>query len=141
MSVLDHLNQIQNGWQIALLVGIGCVVLLFVIGIPLSCVIKNNNKLDALFTAITILFVLFAVDIFASIAGLLISSSQVSQTCYFADKYDIEQMADDYDARVIEDNKEHNPYLVCYEGYGTEEWVYYVGKPNPQAQYLIQKDG
>lgn len=140
MGILDRLTQIQNAWQIALLVGIGCIILVFIIGVPLSCIIKNNKKLDVLFTIMTIIFSLCALDIFGSLAGIFISGSQVSRTNYYADKYDIKQMADDYNAEVIEDDSEHKPYLVHYEGYGTEEWVYYVGKPNPQAQYLIQED-
>lgn len=140
MSVLDHLTQIQNAWQVALLIGIGGVVLVFIIGVPLSCMIKDNKKLDALFTVMAIVFSLCALDVFGSLAGLFISNGQVSRTNYYAGTYDIERMADDYNARIIEDDQQRNSYLVHYEGYGTEEWVYYVGKTDPQAQYLIQED-
>jgi hypothetical protein len=140
MSVLDHLTQIQNAWQIALLIGIGGVILVFIIGVPLSCIIKDNKKLDALFTVMTIVFSLCALDVFGSLAGLFISSGQVSRTNYYAGTYDIERMADDYNARIIEDDRQRNSYLVHYEGYGEEEWIYYIGKTDPQAQYLISEE-
>lgn len=140
MSVLDRLTQIQNGWTTALCMGIGFLLLVLIVGVLIVNLIKNNHILDKVFTVISVIAVICAVEIFGSLAGLFISNGQVSRTNYYADKYDIEQMTDDYDARVIEDDRNHKPYLVHYEGYGAEEWVYYVGKPDPQAQYLIQED-
>ena len=138
MSVLDRLTQIQNNWQIALVAGFVFFCLTIIIGMILACVIKSIN-VDKVFSAMTIICIIWVGTIVISIAGLVISSNQVSKTRYYSDKYDIEQMAVDYNARTIEDDQEHSPYLVHYEGYGTEEWVYYVGKPDPQAQYLIQE--
>lgn len=140
MSVLDRLTQIQNGWTTALCVGIGFLLLVLIVGIPIVSLIKNNRILDKAFTVISVIAVICAVEIFGSLAGLFISGSQVSRTNYYAGTYDIERMANDYNARIIEDDRQRNSYLVHYEGYGTEEWVYYVGKTDPQAQYLIQED-
>lgn len=139
MSVLDHLTQIQTGWGIALGAGFVFILLTFIVGIILVCAIKSLNA-DKVFSVMTIIIIICAGEIFISLAGLGISNGQVSKTRYYSDKYDIEQMVVDYNARTIEDDREHNPYLVHYEGYGTEEWVYYVGQPDPQAQYLIQED-
>lgn len=139
MSVLDRLTQIQNGWVIALGAGFVFVLLTFIVGMIIVCAIKSINT-DKVFSFMTIIIVILAGEILISIAGLVISSGQVSKTRYYPDKYNIEQMANDYNARTIEDDREHKPYLVHYEGYGAEEWVYYVGKPDPQAQYLIQED-
>lgn len=138
MSVLDRLTQIQTGWEIAIGAGFVFCLLTIIIGLILACVIKSIN-VDKVFSAITIISIICVGEIFISLAGLVISSRQVSKTGYYSDKYDIEQMAIDYNARTIEDDKEHNPYLIHYEGYGSEEWVYYVGQPDPQAQYLIQE--
>ncbi len=140
MSVLDRLTQIQNGWMIAMFAGMGFLLFfIIIIGILFACIIKNNHALDKAFTVVTVASIFCVIEIFVSLAGLFISSSQVSKTTYYADRYDIKQMANDYNARIIEDDREHNQYLVHYEGYGMEEWVYYIGKPDPQAQYLIQK--
>ena len=139
MSVLDRLTQIQNYWEIALIAGFVSIVLTFIVGMTLVYAIKSINT-DKVFSSMTIIIVILAGVILVSIVGLLISTDQVSTTRYYSDKYNIEQMANDYNARTIEDDREHKPYLVHYEGYGTEEWVYYVGKPDPQAQYLIQED-
>lgn len=136
MSVLDRLTQIQNNWQIALWAGMGVLLVTLIVGTLLACVLKNADKV---FVSISVISLICAGEIVISLAGLFISSAQVSKTRYYSDKYDIEQMAIDYNARTIEDNREHNPYLVHYEGYGAEEWVYYIGKPDPQAQYLIQE--
>jgi hypothetical protein len=139
MSVLERLTQIQNGWTTAMFIGIGFLLfIIIVVGIPLTCIIKNNRTLDKVFTVLTIICVICTVEILGSLAGLLISGSKVDRTTYYAGTYDIERMADDYNARIIEDDRQRNSYLVHYEGYGTEEWVYYVGKTDPQAQYLIQ---
>lgn len=136
MGVLDRLTHIQNNWQIALWAGMGFLLVTLIIGTLLVCVLKN---VDWVFVAISVISVICAGEIVISLAGLFISSRQVSKTRYYSDKYDIEQMAIDYNARIIEEDREHNPYLVHYEGYGTEEWVYYIGQPDPQAQYLIQE--
>ena len=138
MSVLDRLTQIQTGWEIAIGAGFVFCLLTIIIGMILACAIKSIN-VDKVFSAVTIISLICVGEIFISLAGLVISSRQVSKTGYYSDKYDIEQMVIDYNARTIEDDREHNPYLIHYEGYGTEEWVYYVGKPDPQAQYLIQE--
>lgn len=138
MSVLDRLTQIQNNWQIALWVGMGVLLATLIIGTLLACVLKKVD-VDKVFGSISVISLICAGEIIISLAGIVISNSQVSKTRYYSDKYDIEQMAIDYNARTIEDDREHNPYLVHYEGYGTEEWVYYVGQPDPQAQYLIQE--
>lgn len=137
MSVLDHLTQIQTGWEIALIAGFVSIVLTFIVGMTLVYAIKSINT-DKVFSSMTTIIVILAGEILFSIVGLLISSNQVSTTKYYPDKYNIEQMANDYNARIIEDDREHKPYLVHYEGYGTEEWVYYAGKPDPQAKYIIQ---
>lgn len=139
MSVLDRLTQIQTGWEIAIGAGFVVCLLTIIIGLILACVIKSIN-VDKVFSAMTIISLICVGEIFISLAGLVISTGQVSKTGYYSDKYDIEQMVIDYNARTIEDDREHNPYLIHYEGYGTEEWVYYVGKPDPQAQYLIQEN-
>lgn len=139
MSVLDHLTLIQTYWEIAIGAGFVLFLLTVIIGTILVGVIKSINA-DKAFSAITIVSLIWAGAVLISIAGLVISSCQISKTRYYPDKYNIEQMAVDYNARTIEDDREHKPYLVHYEGYGAEEWVYYVGKPNPQAKYLIQED-
>lgn len=138
MSVLDRLTQIQNYWEIALIAGFASIILTFIVGMILVNTIKSINT-DKVFSSMTVIIVILAGVILFSVVGLLISTDQVSTTRYYSDKYDIEQMAVDYNARTIEDDREHKPYLVHYEGYGSEEWVYYVGKPDPQAQYLIQE--
>lgn len=137
MSVLDHLTQIQHYWEIALWAGMGVILVTLIVGTLLTYVVKNADKV---FVSISVISLICAGEIVISLVGLFISSGQVSKTRYYSDKYNIEQMAIDYNARTIEDDREHNPYLVHYEGYGTEEWVYYVGKPDPQAQYLIQEE-
>ena len=139
MSVLDRLTQIQTDWEIAIGAGFVVCLLTIIIGLILACAIKSIN-VDKVFSAMTIISLICVGEIFISLAGLVISTGQVSKTGYYSDKYDIEQMVIDYNARTIEDNREHKPYLIHYEGYGTEEWVYYVGKPDPQAQYLIQEN-
>lgn len=138
MSVLDRLTQIQTYWELAIGAGFVFFLLTIIIGMILVCVIKSIDA-DKAFSAISIISIIWAGAIVISIAGLVISTGQVSKTRYYPDKYNIEQMAIDYKARTIEDDQEHKPYLVHYEGYGAEEWVYYVGKPDPQAQYLIQE--
>lgn len=136
MSVLDHLTQIQTGWQIALIAGFVAIVLTFIVGMILVSTIKSINT-DKVFSVMSVIIVILASEILFSIVGTLVSANQVSTTRYYSDKYDIEQMANDYNARIIEDDRGHKPYLVHYEGYGTEEWVYYIGKPDPQAKYII----
>lgn len=136
MDIVDRLTQIQNGWMIALVAGFVLIILTFIVGAILVATIKSINS-DRVFSIMSIIIVILAGEVLLSIVGLLVSSNQVSATRYYPDKYNIEQMANDYNARIIEDDREHKPYLVYYEGYGTEEWVYYVGKPDPQAQYLV----
>lgn len=139
MSVLDRLTQIQNGWIIAFVAGLVLIVLTSIVGTILVATTKSINS-NKVFSAMSIIIVILVGEVMFSVVGLLISSDQVSKTRYYPDKYNIEQMAVDYNARTIEDDREHKPYLAHYEGYGAEEWVYYVGKPNPQAQYLIQEN-
>ncbi len=136
MSVLDRLTQIQNGWIIAFVAGLVLIVLTSIVGTILVATAKSINS-NKVFSAMSIIIVILVGEVMFSVVGLLISSDQVSKTRYYPDKYNIEQMANDYNARIIEDNREHKPYLVHYEGYGTEEWVYYMGKPDTQAKYLV----
>jgi len=133
MSVLDRLTQIQTYWEIALWAGVGVLLVTLVVG----TILVGVTKTDKVFMPFYVIIIICAIEVVSSVAGLFISSGQVSKTRYYSGEYNIEQMAMDYNARTIEDDREHNPYLIHYEGYGTEEWVYYIGKPDPQAQYLI----
>lgn len=134
MSVLDRLTQIQNGWGVALGAGFVFILLTFIVGMIIVCAIKSINT-DKVFSFMTIIIVILVGEIVISLAGLFISSAQVSKTRYYPDKYNIEQMAIDYDARELEDNNAKDDYIIHYEGYGSEEWILFTSPKHEQNQY------
>ena len=70
----------------------------------------------------------------------------VVKTVYNASEYDMEQMAEEYHAKretiKYKQNQDSNmSYIAYYEGFGKSDWVYFEVEENPQAKFLLDKEG
>jgi len=68
----------------------------------------------------------------------------VKKTTYYSNLYDVEAMAEKYNAVVneIEYNSEKVPinHITLFSGLGNDQWVYYKIVDNEQSEFLL-KDG
>lgn len=67
----------------------------------------------------------------------------VNKTTYYASQYDIEAMAEKYNAVVKEieyDSEVPVNHITLFSGLGDDQWVYYKIVDNKQSEFLL-KDG
>ena len=125
------------------------LIIVFGIGLFLFCVFACLCDLPYTYKGKSILailaFVFGAVWVF-SIVSYGIIKVGVVKTVYNASEYDVEQMAEEYHAKretiKYKQNRDSNmSYIAYYEGFGKSDWVYFEVEENPQAQFLLDKEG
>jgi hypothetical protein len=107
------------------------------------CELPHNYKGKSILAILA--FVFGAVWVFSLVSYGIIKVGVV-RTVYSASEYDVEQMAEEYHAKqeTIEykQNQDSNiSYIAHYEGFGLSDWVYFEVEENPQAQFLLDKEG
>lgn len=134
MSVYDRLFYWVTGGFLA-------VIICFVIFLIMLTIIKimtyakrSPSEFGAIFGLALLIF--SVLGIIGGLGVMVFNFASVKQTKYPYNLYDVEQMAIDYNARIIEDTYIEQPYIVHYEGYGSDEWIYRVRKPSEQDKYL-----
>lgn len=139
MSVYDRLCYWCAGGFLACIICFVILVVMWMIIKTLTAVKHRPSEFGAIFGLALLIFSVLGV-----IGGLVVmvfNFASVKQTKYPCDMYDVEQMTIDYNARVIEVSYIDKPYIIHYEGYGSEEWIYFVRKPTEQDKYLLNGKG
>ena len=129
MSVYDTFGNIEMVATIALIV--------FVVGLIIAAII-DAVKGDSIvpYNTVKILSICALISAFIMVVNLFyVREKQYSNT-----EYDVAQMAIDYDARVVESDDAACPYISHFEGYGSEEWIYFVRKPDAQDIYRRESE-
>ena len=80
------------------------------------------------------------VGVLVSALIMIANPLYVREVQYSNTEYNVSQMAIDYDARVIESDNADCPYISRFEGYGDEEWIYFVRKSDAQDMYRRETD-
>ena len=134
MSVYDRLFNWFAGGFLALIICLVIFVIMLII-IKIMIALKRSPS-EFGFLLGLVLLIFSGLGIISGLSVMLFNYASVEQTKYPSDKYDVEQMAIDYNARIIEEDFLDEPYITHYEGYGSEEWIYFVRKPTEQDKYL-----
>lgn len=67
------------------------------------------------------------------VIGVFTLSSQCKRDKYKSDEYDVEQIANDYEA--IKKATDGDPYVVHLHGFGGDQWIYYSPENDEMAKY------
>jgi hypothetical protein len=135
MSVYDRLyNWVAGGLLTFVICLIIFLIMLTIIKIMIALKRSPHSEFGALLG--TALLIFGGLGIVVGLGVMLFNLASVKQTKYPCDMYDVEQMTVDYNARIIEVNYIEKPYIIHYEGYGSEEWICFVRKPSEQDKYL-----
>lgn len=138
MGAYDLVTTVSH--HLIIIFGIG-LFLFFVFACLCELPQSHNGK-----TILAVLaFVFGAVWLFSIFAYGIIKVGVV-RTVYNASEYDVKQMAEEYHAKretiKYEQNKDSNmSYIAYYEGFGKSDWVYFEVEENPQANFLLDKEG
>lgn len=125
------------------------LIITFGIGLLLFFVFACLCELPHSYNGKTVLAVLawfFCAVWLISIFAYGIIKIGVVKTVYNASEYDVEQMAEEYHAKretiKYKQNQDSNmSYIAYYEGFGKSDWVYFEVEENPQAKFLLDKEG
>lgn len=125
------------------------LIIIFAIGLFLFFVFACLCELPQSYKGKTILAVLAWVFGFVWIISIFsfgIIKVGVVKTVYSASEYDVTQMAEEYHAKretiKYKQNQDSNiSYIAYYEGFGKSDWVYFEVEENPQAKFLLDKEG
>lgn len=138
MGAYDLVTTVSH--YLMIIFGIG--LLLFLVFACL-CELSNTYKGKAIVSVIALIFgCVWVISIFAY--GII--KIGVVKTVYSASEYDVKQMAEEYHAKrktiKYEQNMDSNmSYIAYYEGFGKSDWVYFEVEENPQAKFLLDKEG
>ena len=134
MSVYDRLFYWFAGGFLAFII---CLVIFLIMMSIIKIMIAMKRSPSEVGALLGIALLIFSgLGIVGGLGVMAFNLASVKQTKYPYDLYDVEQMAIDYNARIIEDAYIEKPYIVHYEGYGSDEWVYRVRKTSEQDKYL-----
>lgn len=134
MSVYDRLFNWFAGGFLAFII---CLVVFLIVMSIIKIMIAMKRSPSEFGALLGIALLIFSgLGIVGGLGVMLFNLASVKQTKYPCYLYDVEQMAIDYNARIIEEDFVDEPYIAHYEGYGSEEWIYFVRKPTEQDKYL-----
>ena len=137
MGSYDLLMTLQSvgGWTFLV-----CLIVL-VFSLLLEEHLKDKTKI--LHRVIHYIGFVGAIVLILALFTVAFPSLFVKKTTYYASQYDVEAMAEKYNAKVNEieyDSKVPVDHITLFSGLGDEQWVYYKVVDNTQSEFLL-KDG
>lgn len=137
MGSYDLLMTLQSvgGWTFLV-----CLIIL-VFSLLLEEHLKDKTKI--LHRVIHYIGFVGAIVLILALFTVAFPSLFVKKTTYYASQYDVEAMAEKYNAKVNEieyNSKVPVDHITLFSGLGDEQWVYYKVVDNTQSEFLI-KDG
>lgn len=137
MGSYDLLMTLQSvgGWTFLV-----CLIIL-VFSLLLEENLKDKTKI--LHRVVHYVGFIGAIVLILALFTVAFPSLFVKKTTYYASQYDVEAMAEKYNAVVKEtvyDGKATEDYITLFSGLGDDQWIYYKVVDNTQSEFLI-KDG
>lgn len=137
MGSYDLMMTLQSvgGWTF-----LGCLIVL-VFSLLLEEKLKEKTKI--LHRVIHYIGFVGAIVLIIALFTVAFPSLFVKKTTYYASQYDVEAMAEKYNAKVNEikyNSKVPVDHITLFSGLGDEQWVYYKVVDNTQSEFLL-KDG
>ena len=127
MSVYDTMNSVTNGLLTTFI--ILAILLLISAIIAVGSVCWWDSYVP------TVIFAIVAFLFICSAFATVISCCVVKEKKYTNATHNIEQMAEEHEARVIEKENLKEDYISYFEGYGGTEWIYFKRTPDPEDKY------